>query len=68
MEGSKGDKRMTLDTILQSMREQGRTIDQFAINEARAMLAHKGRGSIVTLGAIGNRIEFKPREVPIRSK
>lgn len=49
-----------LDTIISTMRQQGRIIDQFAINEARAMLAHKGQTKRVTMQAIGNRIEFKP--------
>ena len=29
---------------------------------ARAMLAHKGRGSPVTLGSVGNRLQLSPRE------
>lgn len=51
-----------LDAIINTMRQQGRVIDQFAINEARAMLAHKGQTKRVTRQAIGNRIELKPME------
>ena len=51
-----------LDTIINTMRQQGRVIDQFAINEARAMLAHKGQTKRVTMQAVGNRIELKPKE------
>lgn len=50
-----------LDTIINAMRQQGRVIDQFAINEARAMLAHKGQTKRVTMPGVGNRLEFKPK-------